>query len=140
MLKNDLGMKDSLLSSLKAGNLYLTMLNQFREQEVAKEGRYTCRPVHLHAAYEEKYIGPLLIVGPNSAALSISKLVNSPVIGFPLTHVEIAKPADENAPVYQWAMGLIESEYVRLSTWDAAHEQAAAQDRLCERVPFMPEQ
>lgn len=74
-LKAQLQMQDPLLESLEKNNLYLTMLEQFREEEITKEGRYTCRPVHLHAAYEEKFIGPLLVVSPDSAAIAISKIV-----------------------------------------------------------------
>jgi hypothetical protein len=140
VLKHELGINDPLLRSLEQNNLYLTMLNEFREEEVVKEGRYSCRPVHLHAAYEKKYIGPLLVVSPNSAATSISKIVNSPVIGFQLNHIEIVKPPDESSPVYQWALNLIKTEYVRLETWDVAHKNAPAANRLCELQSFIPEQ
>ena len=115
------------------------MLEDFREEEITKEGRYACRPVHLHAAYEEKYIGPLLIVAPDSAATSISQIVNSPVIGFQLNHADIAKPASAQSPVYLWAMNLIKGEYIRVSTWDAAHNASPPAYRLCERVPLIPE-
>jgi hypothetical protein len=139
VLKDDLGMHDALLDSLKKDNLYLAMLNEFRSLEVEKEGRYDCRPVHLHAAYEKKYIGPLLIVTPDSAAVSISEMVNSPVIGFELNHIEIAKPPSDQAPVYKWTMGLVRGEYIRLATWDDAHKSLPPEHRMCERMAFLPE-
>jgi hypothetical protein len=139
-LKKELGMKDPLLNSLEQNNLYLTMLNEFRQEEVAKEGRYSCRPVHLHAAYEKKYIGPLLIVDQQSAAISISRIVNSPILGFSLNHIEIAKPPNDQAEIYRWVMERIEDEYVRLATWDGAHERDRAEYRLCEKIPLIAEQ
>src|ERR1019366_1594474 len=79
------------------------------------------------------------IVAPDSAATSISQIVNSPVIGFQLNHADIAKPASAQSPVYLWAMNLIKGEYIRVSTWDAAHNASPPAYRLCERVPLIPE-
>lgn len=54
ILKASLGMRDELLESLKEGNLYLKMLNEFRGLEGTRERWFVCRPVHLHAAYEKE--------------------------------------------------------------------------------------
>lgn len=139
-LKKQLGMQDPLLDSLKNNNLYLGMLNDFRSLQGPKKEAYGCRHVDLYAAYEQKYLGPLLIVTPDSAALSISQTVSSPVVGFPLDHVQIAKPADTNAPVYQWAMGLVHNEYIRMAAWSETHKNLPSEYQLCERMRFLPEQ
>jgi len=138
-LKESLFMSDPLLDALKKNNIYLTMLNDFRQMEVQKGQRYVCRPVHVHAAYEEKHIGPLLIVGKDSAAISISKLADSPIVGFPLNHIDIAKPANEQSPVYVWTMDRIKSEYARLAQWEEDHKNAPQNRRLCVGMDFIPE-
>jgi hypothetical protein len=138
-LKRLLHMNDDLLDSLKKGNLYLRMLEQFREEEVEKEQRYVCRPVHLHAAYEEKYLGPLLIVNKDSAALSISQLASSPVVGFPLNHSEMAKPAGPDDPIYKWVLDRMSEEYIRIGSWEHDHSNLSREFQLCERIPFIPE-
>jgi hypothetical protein len=132
-IKKVLRKDDSLLNSLKKDNLYLSMLNNFRAQELSKESRYVCRPVHLHAAFEEKYIGPLLVVSPGSAAMSISSMVNSPVVGFKFDHFGIVKPNDRDHVVYRWTLERIEDEYMRLATWESANKP------LCEFIPFFAE-
>ena len=71
-LRSVLRMNDDLLNSLTKDNLYLRMLLEFREEEDPKERRYVCRPVHLHAAYEDKYLGPRCFL--NSPILSHSDL------------------------------------------------------------------
>ena len=139
MLKAALRMNDDLLNSLKSGNLYLEMLNEFRQEEDDKARRYVCRPVHLHAAYEAKYLGPVLIVSRDSAAESISKLAKSPVVGFPLDHSQIAKPSGPDHAVYRWVLDRVEDEYRRVATWEAAHSQSAPGRRLCEEMDFLPE-
>jgi hypothetical protein len=139
VLKEELGMNDPLLTSLEQNNLYLSMLNEFSREEDEKAGRYLCRPVDLHAAYEERYLGPLLIVGPQSAAIPISATVSSPIIGFPLNHLQIAKPKGLADPVYEWVMGLVTREYVRLASWDESHRNASPQNHLCGQIPFIPE-
>jgi hypothetical protein len=139
VLKAVLGMNDNLLDSLKKGNLYLEMLNEFRELEDAKEKRYVCRPVHLHAAYEEKYLGPVLVVSRDSAAESISKLAKSPVVGFRLNHSEIAKPSGPEHDVYRWVLDRVTEEFKRMATWEAAHRQSLPTMKLCEQMSFIPE-
>jgi hypothetical protein len=138
-LKSALFMSDPLLDALKQNNTYLTMLEQFREEEDEKSHRYICRPVDLHAAVEQKYLGPLLIVDDNSAALPISKLVKSPIVGFPLDHIAISKPDSEGSAVYRWVLARIEEEYARIATWDVAHERFPPARRLCELTDFIPE-
>jgi hypothetical protein len=138
-LKRLLGMKDPLLESLTKGNLYLEMLNEFRSMEGEKEGRLGCRPVHLHAAYEQRYLGPLLVVTPDSAAQAISRLANSPIVGFALNHSEIAKPSSEGHGVYRWVLGRIQDEYERLEVWDRNRELVAAEFRLCPGTMFFGE-
>ena len=138
-LKSVLGMNDALVTSLANNNLYLRMLDEFRRYENEKSARYGCRPVHLHAAYEEKYIGPLLVVSPDSAVNSIGDLTNSPIVGFNLNHIQIAKPAGIDDPVYKWAMGRVDDEYTRLAVWDASRASAPANLKLCAQMPFIPE-
>lgn len=138
-LKTLLRMNDDLLNSLTNENLYLRMLREFREEEDPKEKRYVCRPVHLHAAYEEKYLGPILVVRPDSAAASVSKLVKSPIVGFPLDHSAIAKPDGPHHAVYRWVLSLVEDEFSRVATWDAAHRSLPTARRLCERMDLLPE-
>lgn len=79
-LKQLIFMSDPLLESLKKGNLYLEMLNHFTTLAAPKGEAYGCRPVGLHAAYEEQQLGPLLVVRRDSAAAAISQMVTSPVI------------------------------------------------------------
>jgi Putative serine esterase (DUF676) len=138
-LKSALQIDDDLLKSLKKGNLYLKMLEQFREEEVQKEWRYGCRPVHLHAAYEEKNLGPLLVVGKDSAALSVSKLISSPVIGFPLNHFQMAKPTGPQDPLYVWVNGLVAQEYQRVTIWGDTHQLFPPSKQLCGKMDFVPE-
>jgi hypothetical protein len=137
-LKSALGMSDPLLQSLKADNLYLKMLSQFRELEGVPQQNYRCRPVHLHAAVEQKHLGPLLIVNPESAVLPLSRLVNSPIVGFPLDHLAIAKPENSDSAVYRWALERIADEYKRISEWDEGHKGNPAR-RLCELIDFIAE-
>jgi hypothetical protein len=140
ILKASLLMSDPLLESLKAGNLYLSMLEQFRELEEDKERRYSCRAVHLHAAIEQEYLGPLLIVGPGSAAKPISNFVKSPIVAFPLDHAEIAKPRGaEPGGVYGWVLDRVGQEYQRISTWKAAHAGSPPSRQLCEGIDHLPE-
>lgn len=139
-LKRLLGMNDGLLDSLTRGNLYLVILNQFRVLEDEKERRYVCRSVHLHAAFEERYLGPLLIVTRDSAAEAISSLAKSPVVGFRLNHSEIAKPTSPDHEVYKWVRDRIVDEFRRIATWDEAHRQSPPSRRLCEEMDFKPEQ
>ena len=138
-LKQGLGIEDDLLDSLKSDNLYLRMLLEFREEEDPKEKRYVCRPVHLHAAYEEEYLGPILVVSEDSAAVSVSRMVKSPVVGFRLDHSEIAKPDGPDHVVYRWVLDRVEDEYLRVATWEDAHKDFPPERRLCERMEFIPE-
>lgn len=139
-LKRFLGMRDPLLESLTKGNLYLDMLNEFRAMEVEEEDRLGCRPVHLHAAYEQRYLGPLLVVTPDSAAQAVSRLANSPIVGFALNHSEIAKPSSERHVVYRWVLERIEDEYDRLEVWDRINERVPAERRLClQGMPLIRE-
>ena len=138
-LKSLLGMDDDLLASLKKENLYLRMLNEFRLEEVQKEKRYVCRPVHLHAAYEEKFLGPLLIVDRDSAAVPISQMVQSPVVGFKLNHSEIAKPTSLGDPMHRWVEDRIIDEYRRLATWQRVRNDTLQVKPLCDLIPFRPE-
>jgi hypothetical protein len=140
-LKSILGMKDPLLEALKKDNFYLRMLQHFRALEGDKGGRYECRPVHLHAAVEDKYLGVLLVVRPESAAAPISQFVKSPIVGFPLDHQQIARPRNSDSGVYSWALHLITQEYERVASWDYGNDATAVPPdrRLCHRVDFIPE-
>ena len=139
VLKSVLGMDDDLLTSLKEENLYLRMLQEFRQEEEEKENRYLCRPVHLHAAYEQKYLGPLLIVTPESAAVSISQMAKSPVVGFLLDHSQIAKPAGLNDEVHLWVIARVKDEFRRIGMWETAHRMLPSERQLCERMEFIQE-
>ena len=139
ILKSRLLMSDPLLTSLKSGNLYLTMLQEFRELEDEKEGKKVCRPVNLHAAVEKKYLGPLLVVTPGSAARPISDFVKSPIVGFDLNHLDIAKPERIESGVYIWVLDRLVQEYMRINNWEEAHLSFPEQHKLCEREEFLPE-
>lgn len=135
LLKQLLGMNDDLLGSLERDNLYLRMLLEWREAEMTREQMYDCRPVHLHAAYEKERIDPLLIFSPQSAGQSVSKLVNSAIVGFDLDHSEIAKPTGRDHVVYQWVIDRMENEYVRINSWNANQYPL----RLCRKSEWIPE-
>jgi len=139
VLKSTLNINDDLLKSLMKDDLYLRMLLEFRKEENAKQAHYSCRPVHLHAAFEEKYLGPLLIVNRDSAALSISDIADSRIVGFPLNHSAIAKPDGPTHDVYRWVLSRIDDEYSRLSMWEASHTLLPPKRRLCELIDFVPE-
>lgn len=139
VLKTLLGMDDDLLKSLTNNNLYLKMLSEFRRDESGKGERYNCRPVNLHAAYEMKYIGPILAVPENSSALSIADFANSPVVGFNLNHFEISKPSDMDHPVYRWVEKRIMSEYNRLDLWNAMAVNIPDNEKLCKGMRYIPE-
>jgi hypothetical protein len=139
LLKSILGMNDDLLGSLKEDNLYLRMLLVFRNQETEREALFVCRPVSLHAAFEERSMGPFRIVSEGSAADSVRKLVTSEIRGFPLDHSAIAKPDSDQHAVFTWVNDLIESEYKRLAEWDAVHLSFPSDKRLCEQSLFKPE-
>jgi hypothetical protein len=79
-------------------------------------------------------------VSKDSAATAISETVSSPVIGFPLNHIEIAKPENQESPVYQWAMSRVRDEYSRLATWNEGHKTTPPEYRLCEQMKFINEQ
>ncbi len=139
VLTSALGMNDALLKSLKENNLYLTMLDQFRREEQGKAERNACRAVHLHAAYETKYIGPLLVVTQASAAASISQLVSSPVVGFTRNHFEMAKPSGVDDPLYKWVDDRVRAEYSRLLDWDTLVAQAPPKRKMCASIDYIPE-
>lgn len=136
-LKQVLQMDDRLLASLTKNNLYLQMLLEFREAEDEKGFRYGCRRVNLHAAFEQARVGPVTVVSPDSAALSISTLVASPVIGFPLDHFAIAKPRDRTDPVYRWVQDKVAGEFGRLEEWDLLRGALPWAKRLCVKVDFI---
>jgi hypothetical protein len=138
-LKSFLGMNDDLLASLENENLFLRMLSEFRQDETQKERRYVCRPVNLHAAYEKEYLGPILVVSTDSAALPISNIVSSPIVGFGVDHSQIAKPKDEQDKIFKWVQDRVENEYLRVATWEAAHKDAPPSRRLCELMDLIPE-
>jgi pimeloyl-ACP methyl ester carboxylesterase len=137
-VKRRVFINDHLLKSLESGNLYLTMLNEFRSEVEAKAEDAGCRAVHLHAAIEEKYLGPVLVVTPQSAGEAISKMVNSPVVGFRLNHLEMAKPTGPNDPLYTWVMDRVEDEYSRMSDWQDAHANVAPEFFLCQHAQLLP--
>lgn len=139
VLKSALFMSDPLLESLKHDNLYLVMLNNFRSLEAPKGDKYGCRPVNLHAAYEKDKVGPILIVQRGSAAEAVSRVVNSPVVGFDRDHLEIVKPPDREDEVFQWVNDKLNAEYLRLATWDRAHDASEPGYRLCDDIRFKPE-
>ena len=139
LLKKALGMQDDLLRSLQDNNLYLRMLNKFRDDTVKKGDLYLCRPVHLYAAYEEKYVGPVLVVKKDSAGDPIADVANSPIVGFPVNHLDIAKPAGPYDPIYKWALARISDEMIRLDDWDRTHESFEPGYRLCQDTVFKPE-
>jgi len=138
-LKTALGMSDPLLDSLQQGNLFLTMLLEFRTAEGPKGELYGCRPVNLHAAYEEKYIGPLLVVDRASGKDSIAALTASPIVGFRLNHFAMAKPSDRSHEVYVWVGQRLEDEFARLELWDKAVSLQPKDRKLCTDIPFKPE-
>jgi hypothetical protein len=82
-------------------------------------------------------VGPLTVVAPGSAALSISKLASSPVIGFPLDHFAIAKPRDSRDAVYTWVEDRLADEFARLEEWDTLRGELPWQKRLCTKVEFI---
>jgi hypothetical protein len=139
LLKSILGMNDDLLESLKEDNLYLRMLKALRIQEKSRQKLFGCRPVTLHAAFEERSMGPFRIVNESSAADSVRKQVDSEIKGFPLDHSAIAKPDSAQHAVFTWVNDLIKSEYERLAKWDAAHKSLPSDERLCEKSLFIPE-
>jgi len=136
LLKSMLGMSDPLLDSLKTQNLYLEMLLAFREAEGPKGEELGCRAVNLHAAYEKKHMGPFLIVAERSAADAVAASVASPVVGFDLDHSQMAKPAGRDDQVYQWVAKVIEREFARLASWDAAVASRDPSYRLCRKAPL----
>lgn len=130
---------DPLLESLKNDNQLLRTLLEFRKAEGGKKELFGCRPMSLHAAYEQKHLGPFLVVSPGSAALSVAGLTSSPVVGFPLNHSAIAKPSNKQDEVYKWVNQRIEDEFVRLSAWEKAVALHAPSRRLCTDIDRKPE-
>lgn len=126
--------------SLEKDNLYLKMLLAFREAEGPKGERYGCRPVHLHAAYETARVGPVTVVSPGSAALSIANLLSSPAIAFNLDHFAIVKPRSAQDAPYLWVQNRVEAELGRLREWDVLSESTPEKFKLCRKVEFMGEQ
>lgn len=139
IFKSALGMSDPLLESLTKNNLFLEMLLEFRKAEGPKRELYGCRAINLHAAYEEKYLGPFLVVTRDSSEASVTQLASSPIVGFRLDHSEIAKPSDSSHEVYRWVNQKIDDEFVRLSAWDKAVSMQPTDKKLCVDIPFKPE-
>ncbi|RYY73307.1 MAG: hypothetical protein EOO52_18035 [Gammaproteobacteria bacterium] len=138
-LKSAFGMQDTVLASLQKNNLFLQMLLKFRKLEGNKREMYGCRAINLHAAYEEKHIGPLLVVDRDSAGQSVADLTSSPIVGFNLNHFSIAKPTNQQHEVYRWVNQRIEDEFVRLSTWSKAVSNQPYDRKLCTDISFKPE-
>ena len=139
-IKKALGFSaDPLLESLKQDNQLLRMLLTFRKAEGGKKELFGCRPISLHAAFEEKQVGPFLVVSPDSAALSVAGLTSSQVVGFPFDHFAIVKPSDKQHRVYQWVNQRIDDEFVRLSAWEKAVALHPPLRRLCIDIDRKPE-
>lgn len=138
-LKSFFFMSDPILNSLKKDNLYLTMLKDFNNRAGTKGVAHGCRPVHLYAAIEEKYVADIVgVVSPDSSVTPITGLVSSPIVGFPLNHLDIAKPTGPgDQGVYDWAETQVEAEYQRLAAWDQAYQSAPPSRRLCRREDFI---
>jgi hypothetical protein len=139
-LKTLLGMPvDDSLTSLAADNQFARMMVTFRVADAAKSEDLDCRRVHLHAGYEQEYLGPLLIVTEASAAKSIAQLADSPIVGFPRDHSQIAKPSSKRDPVYVWVADRLEAENARLDEWDRTHPDVLSPRRMCGRMDAIPE-
>jgi hypothetical protein len=139
-LKRLLRINDDLLNSLQKGDLFLRMLNRFREMERRKSAELGCRPVNLHAAYEEKRVAGLVqVVDRESAALSIANLASSPVVGFRRDHFAIAKPPNTEDVVYVWVLDQLVRELIRVREWEATRRDAAADEKLCQGMRLLPE-
>lgn len=135
-LKRFLRINDDLLTSLETNNLYLRMLQHFRDAENEKSARFKCRPVHLHAAYEEARVGPLRVVPASPASREISGMVASPIVSFPLDHIDLVKPRSAADPVYLWVLGRITDETQRLDKWDIEAAKRDANFRLCSDARY----
>lgn len=140
VIKNALGFSaDPLLDSLRRDNQLLRMLLEFRKAEGDKRELYGCRPISLHAAYEEKQVGPFMVVTRDSAETSVSGLTSSAVVGFRLDHFSIVKPTDRQHEVYQWVNARIDEEFVKLSAWSKAVALHPPLRRMCTDIDYKPE-
>jgi hypothetical protein len=132
-LKKFLGINDDLLRSLKTDNLFLTMLNRFREMEKRKSAELGCRGVNLHAAYEQQRVAGLVtVVTEKSAALAVATLASSPIVGFERDHFQIAKPRDRKDLIYRWVLDILVEELIRVRVWEAARQDAPADRKMCQ--------
>jgi hypothetical protein len=96
--------------------------------------------VNLHAAFEQKRVAGLVkVVSKDSAALSISTLASSPIVGFDRNHFELAKPRDDQDVVYQWVLVHVVDELIRVREWEAAREDAPEEYKLCKGMRFARE-
>ncbi len=138
-LKSALFMSDGLLESLKAGNLYLEMLQEFRTDEREKGVDHGCRGIALYAAVENKFMGLFNIVGENSAGTAMRQMVAEPVKSFDFDHMQLPKPEGKGSPVFVWVQNILEREYKRLSRWDEIARSRPANVYFCHFMPLSPE-
>lgn len=137
-LKRILGMqRDPLLETLEVRNQLLEFLWNLREANIERLALRRCRPVNLHAAFEQKRIAGVTIVTKESAGKHISKLLNSGIVGFQLDHVSIAKPARPDDLVYEWVRQRVDEEFARMELWHRNDRDAVP--TLCERDNPIPE-
>ena len=115
------------------------MLQIFRVEEGKKSLEFGCRPINLHAAYERRRTGPILVVEPWSAVRPVQEIAASQVQQFELNHAEIAKPDGRDAVVYKWVAARMEDEFDRLSIWQSRVQGGLPKNQLCTDVAYKPE-
>jgi hypothetical protein len=124
LLKDLLGMRDPLLSSLQHDNTFLRMMKLWEVQESEKANKFGCRRVHLYAGIESKALGPIQVVDVASAQEALPYFAVSKV--FPFNHSEIAKPKSSTDEPFPWFLQIAETEIKRVDEWGASR-------KLCER-------
>lgn len=122
LLKELLGMRDPLLSSMQRDNTFLRMMNLWARQEDAKATKFRCRPVHLYAGIETQPLGPIQVVDVASAQGALPSFAVSR--SFRFNHSEIAKPKSRTAEPFLWFMQIAVTEITRVNGWNQP---------LCER-------
>ena len=117
LIKNMLGMQDPLLQSLERDNTFVRMLATWRNAETDKAARLQCRPVNLYVGVEGTSMYGMTIVSRESAARPYIGIANEVKLFAEYDHSQLAKPVDQNDPVFVWVRDIIKNERKRMDEW-----------------------
>lgn len=117
IIKQFLGQRDPLLTSLERDNLFLRMLAMWRRAEDQKSQRFHCRPVNLYVGIEGAPTFGLPVVSVESAGRPYRRLARQIKVFDTYDHLRIAAPDKKTDPLNVWVTDIIKNERQRMDDW-----------------------